>query len=342
VRAFAAGEHIHVSPRAFDPQAGIGIDLLCHELTHVLQQRAGRVDSADPSTELVVDSELEDEARMQEQRYLGGARQALLANVEHRRIGSQARVLQPSWGNVDELWKVLSDYCKSTFSDKDKHVVRGKAITKKNTVVASGTIRYNPGNGDRYIELPAFVSGNPMHRTEKQWKSTGLRSGEGHYQPVRFYPDEEQRDRGEHGNCAERKVLDEAKSRLATLTFRSAAGQLYGTTLTLQSEKTPCKICEGRIDEFRDQFRGLRFAIEARGRWTGDEASTWRYTWISTTTLAHDIAAQYILGAWPGRVEVPIDRKPKALTRFERIDRKLRRTYGDNPYRWLSLDVEKE
>ncbi len=183
VRAFAAGEHIHVSPRAFDPQAGIGIDLLCHELTHVLQQRARRVDSADPSIELVVDSALEGEARMQEQRYLGGAGQALLANVEHRRIGSQARVLQPSWDKVDALWDVLRDYCKTTFSEKDQHVVRGEDITQKNTVVASGTIRYKRNeddDDDEFIELPAFVSGNPMHRVKNLWKSTGLRAGEGH------------------------------------------------------------------------------------------------------------------------------------------------------------------
>jgi hypothetical protein len=42
-RAFTVGDHIHFAPGAFDPSSREGLALLGHELSHVVQQRAGRV-----------------------------------------------------------------------------------------------------------------------------------------------------------------------------------------------------------------------------------------------------------------------------------------------------------
>ncbi|HKX00818.1 MAG TPA: DUF4157 domain-containing protein [Bryobacteraceae bacterium] len=41
--AFTRGEHIHFAPGQYDPHSSTGQEMLGHELTHVVQQRAGRV-----------------------------------------------------------------------------------------------------------------------------------------------------------------------------------------------------------------------------------------------------------------------------------------------------------
>ncbi|QHT70508.1 DUF4157 domain-containing protein [Rhodocytophaga rosea] len=41
--AFAQGNDIHFAPGQYDPQSQRGQELLGHELTHVVQQRQGRV-----------------------------------------------------------------------------------------------------------------------------------------------------------------------------------------------------------------------------------------------------------------------------------------------------------
>ncbi len=58
--AFTRGTEIHFAPGAFDPNNPQGMELLGHELAHVVQQRAGRV--AGPGAGADVDAELEPEA----------------------------------------------------------------------------------------------------------------------------------------------------------------------------------------------------------------------------------------------------------------------------------------
>ncbi len=41
--AFTLGEDLHFAPGLYDPASRVGVELLGHELTHVVQQRAGRV-----------------------------------------------------------------------------------------------------------------------------------------------------------------------------------------------------------------------------------------------------------------------------------------------------------
>lgn len=62
--ALAHGDNIFVPDRLADPDApGFG-ELLAHELTHVLQQRAGRISGDRPQHAVVADAALESEAEM--------------------------------------------------------------------------------------------------------------------------------------------------------------------------------------------------------------------------------------------------------------------------------------
>jgi hypothetical protein len=71
--AFTRGEHIHFLPGRYDPESASGLQLLGHELAHVIQQRAGRV--AAPADGGVVNtaSDLEAEADRQGERAARGA-----------------------------------------------------------------------------------------------------------------------------------------------------------------------------------------------------------------------------------------------------------------------------
>lgn len=79
--AFTAGSHIHFAPGHYTPQTAHGQRLLGHELTHVVQQRAGRVQNPfGPGMAVVHDARLEAEAE----------RMAA-------RVASAPEVVQPSW-----------------------------------------------------------------------------------------------------------------------------------------------------------------------------------------------------------------------------------------------------
>src|SRR5262245_1015443 len=41
--AYASGSDLHFAPGRYDPTSAVGLDLLGHELAHVVQQRQGRV-----------------------------------------------------------------------------------------------------------------------------------------------------------------------------------------------------------------------------------------------------------------------------------------------------------
>ncbi len=61
--AFAQGNDLHFQPGAYEPRGAAGRELLGHELTHVLQQRAGRVGGAQGKDGLIeADPALEGEA----------------------------------------------------------------------------------------------------------------------------------------------------------------------------------------------------------------------------------------------------------------------------------------
>jgi hypothetical protein len=48
--AYTRGENIHFAPGKYDPHSSKGQNVLAHELTHVVQQRAGRVSIPDGSS----------------------------------------------------------------------------------------------------------------------------------------------------------------------------------------------------------------------------------------------------------------------------------------------------
>ena len=61
--AFTHGEEVHFAPGRYDPGSAPGRELIGHELTHVIQQRAGRVaDGQGKDADVVVDAGLEAEA----------------------------------------------------------------------------------------------------------------------------------------------------------------------------------------------------------------------------------------------------------------------------------------
>jgi len=67
--AFTLGEQLHFAPGLYDPASRAGVELLGHELTHVVQQRDGRV--ANPYGQgiaIVQDPALEAEADRMGQR----------------------------------------------------------------------------------------------------------------------------------------------------------------------------------------------------------------------------------------------------------------------------------
>lgn len=67
--AFTLGEHIYFAPGQFDPRSPQGLALLGHELTHVVQQRAGRVENPyGGGVAVVQDAALEVEADRMGQR----------------------------------------------------------------------------------------------------------------------------------------------------------------------------------------------------------------------------------------------------------------------------------
>lgn len=61
--AYTRGEHIHFAPGKYDPKSDLGQQLLGHELTHVMQQRAGKVAmSPNQDVSINTDTQLESEA----------------------------------------------------------------------------------------------------------------------------------------------------------------------------------------------------------------------------------------------------------------------------------------
>jgi Domain of unknown function (DUF4157) len=61
-QAFARGNHLHFQPGRFDPGSTAGLELLGHELSHVVQQRAGRVSGPQGKDGIAADPALEAEA----------------------------------------------------------------------------------------------------------------------------------------------------------------------------------------------------------------------------------------------------------------------------------------
>jgi hypothetical protein len=138
-RAFAQGVEIHFAPGQYDPHSERGLGLLGHELTHVVQQRAGRVAMpqgkgapivADPGLEAEADRAGAAAARGERvsvagvaagaQPKLGGA-----APIQ-RSVGFELQTEWPIYEKVEGAWTVMP---------------RGRALFKD----ASGKLNNQPG-----------------------------------------------------------------------------------------------------------------------------------------------------------------------------------------------------
>lgn len=98
-RAFTIGEHVFFQRGAFDPDSARGRSLLAHELTHVLQWRAGRVPTTPSPAVSSPDDPLEREAEETSRRalswHLAAERAAPHATTEDR--SPAASIAMPTW-----------------------------------------------------------------------------------------------------------------------------------------------------------------------------------------------------------------------------------------------------
>jgi len=145
--AFTHGTHIHFAPGNYDPATPRGLQMLGHELTHVVQQRSGRVRNPSPNgISVVQDSMLEAEAdRM--------ARAAALTWQPKARAFSGPAVAQrarmiPIWdvtgANLDDLPPPLVD-----IDEAEVIVARPLARYRAKNAIASVAVRAGGGNSLR-------------------------------------------------------------------------------------------------------------------------------------------------------------------------------------------------
>lgn len=145
-RAFTAGEHIHVQAGHYDPTSSAGQELLGHELTHVLQQRAGRVNiSPDATTPINTDASLEVEADAH------GARAA-----RGEPIGAAPAGARASAGAVQCSLAKWEDIAKSEDEQTDWEPF-------KTTPEAS--------TDPKFYELTAHGRGATISKTKAQWET---------------------------------------------------------------------------------------------------------------------------------------------------------------------------
>ncbi|WPB72860.1 LirA/MavJ family T4SS effector [Archangium violaceum] len=110
-RAFAAGSHLFFAPGCFQPDTAPGRHLIAHELTHVLQQRAGRVPQESLRVPTLVDEPaLEAEAEHAAQAFVLGQRlpASVSAHVPQPRP-SRSLVLQAAKVNLKDSTKTSSN-----------------------------------------------------------------------------------------------------------------------------------------------------------------------------------------------------------------------------------------
>lgn len=94
--AFTLGTDIYFAPGQFEPDSQRGQELLGHELTHVVQQREGRVDNPFSSGIAVVqDSNLEDEADHMGRLVAAQSRAVPTYRRERQRAGGAADATEP-------------------------------------------------------------------------------------------------------------------------------------------------------------------------------------------------------------------------------------------------------
>jgi hypothetical protein len=177
-RAYACGEEIHFAPGAFAPDTRAGLELLAHELAHVLQQRQGRV--ASPPGGVNRDPRLEAEAAELGRRVTAGERfdlGAAPAMPPNRPYPIQCAVgfeFQMDWqlrrkvkaeeDGADDTWEKVGQADGAVF--KDATGVTGRSLSKvdrdqKCNFVVEGD------DGDVEFVTPAFESKDRIDQAAK-------------------------------------------------------------------------------------------------------------------------------------------------------------------------------
>ena len=127
--ALTQGNHIHVSPEAYRPHEPAGRGLLAHELTHVVQQRNGRVAQPSEGGPLNSDSGLEREADAVGMKVAEGGTAPLVGSRPSPAAGmaSGPAAAAPIQGGGDFFKNLLNKFTSKKNSLKRKHV---DALTK--------------------------------------------------------------------------------------------------------------------------------------------------------------------------------------------------------------------
>jgi hypothetical protein len=206
------------------------------------------------------------------------------ASVIQRSEDEDPHVMSPfekATESVERVRSELSNYVKSEYSKSKKRVIRGSSVDTDNTVVASGVIEWFGLGRENALRIPAVPSGNPMHKSKnvKRLLYTTKTGGEYRTEPARYHEENEiggsKLNKGEHGNCAEQKVL--LMARRDVLSIKYWKGEKTYPSLTIISEKTPCRVCEKKILAFMKAHPDVSVFITAGRLYTGNFASTWDY-----------------------------------------------------------------
>lgn len=187
--AFACGSDLYFSPGIYNPYTKDGLQLLAHELTHVIQQREGRVvNPFGKGIAIVQDDVMEAEAD-----YMGY--EAMMNGTSHRKTVVFAYVGSAFEGKVIQC--ALTSFkkgvngkkgLKEIFKDDDgKYYFLGGASTKEKEIWKGVTLNadgsnYEEGGADKIVEKgPVAAAGWSEFKVVNAFKSGGV-------MPIRIFP----------------------------------------------------------------------------------------------------------------------------------------------------------
>lgn len=187
--AFACGSDLYFSPGIYNPYTKDGLQLLAHELTHVIQQREGRViNPFGRGIAIVQDDVMEAEADyMGYEATMNGTSNRRTITINYAGTAFEGKVIQCM---LTEFKKGVngSKGLKDIFKDDDgKYYFKGGAskpereVWKCVTLNADGS-KYEEGGADKIVEKgPVAAKGWSEEKVVNAFKTGGL-------QPIRIFP----------------------------------------------------------------------------------------------------------------------------------------------------------
>lgn len=187
--AFACGSDLYFSPGIYNPYTKDGLQLLAHELTHVIQQREGRViNPFGRGIAIVQDDVMEAEAD-----YMGY--EAMMNSTSHRKTVAinfagtafEGKVIQCALTSFKKGVNGKKGL-KEIFKDDDgKYYFLGGASTKEKEIWKCVTLNadgssYEEGGADKIVEKgPVAATGWSEFKVVNAFKSGGV-------MPIRIFP----------------------------------------------------------------------------------------------------------------------------------------------------------